>query len=106
MSLSTARPKTIIEIEELNGNKKFICNYEFLDEILLHPEVKNRKIVAISITGAFRQGKTFLMGYCLKYLKGMYRSVSSPIRKSAKNSEWLGNPKEPLQGFTWDSFLV
>lgn len=53
---------------------KFIINNTALDEIFLHPEVKDRKIVAVSIIGAFRKGKSFLMDYGLRY---MYGNVSS-----------------------------
>ncbi len=37
-------------------------------QILLHPLVKNRKIVSVSIVGAFRKGKSFLLDYMLRYL--------------------------------------
>lgn len=43
-------------------------------KIFDHPDVKNRKIVAFSIIGAFRKGKSFFLNYCLRY---MYANVSS-----------------------------
>jgi hypothetical protein len=48
-------------------------NYEALDLLLLNPEVKDRKIVTVSIVGAFRKGKSFYMDYCLRF---MYANVS------------------------------
>lgn len=39
-----------------------------LDSLLLHPEVKNRKLVVLSIVGAFRKGKSFFLDYCLRFL--------------------------------------
>jgi len=44
-----------------------------LEGLLLHPDVKNRKIVMVSIVGAFRKGKSLYLNYCLRYL---YANVS------------------------------
>lgn len=44
-----------------------------LEALLLHPEVKDRNIVLLSIVGAFRRGKSYLLDYCLRYL---YANVS------------------------------
>lgn len=44
-----------------------------LDSLLLQPQVKHRKIVVISIVGAFRKGKSFFLDYCLRF---MYATVS------------------------------
>lgn len=44
-----------------------------LNDMFLHPDVKDRKIVAVSIIGAFRKGKSFLMDYVLRF---MYANVS------------------------------
>lgn len=41
-----------------------------LDSLLLHPEVKDRKVVVLSIVGAFRKGKSFFLDYCLRFLYG------------------------------------
>jgi hypothetical protein len=39
-----------------------------LESIFLHPMVKDRNIVTISVVGAFRKGKSFLLDYFLRYL--------------------------------------
>lgn len=39
-----------------------------LESLLLHAEVKNRKLVVLSIVGAFRKGKSFFLDYCLRFL--------------------------------------
>ena len=49
---------------------------ELRESILLHPEVKDRKIVVVSVIGAFRKGKSFLMDYCLRF---MYANVSKTL---------------------------
>ncbi len=48
-----------------------------ISQILLHRELKNRKIVSLSIVGAFRKGKSFLLDYMLRYL---YAMVSFAIK--------------------------
>ncbi len=63
------RPRNVIKFFETNA---LIDDLAFR-QILLHPLVKNRKIVAVSIVGAFRKGKSFLLDYFLRYL---YYNVS------------------------------
>lgn len=44
-----------------------------LNRILMSEEVRDREVVAISVAGAFRKGKSFLMDFMLRY---MYNHVS------------------------------
>lgn len=53
---------------------KSVIGQKNLNKIFDHPDVKNRKIVAFSIIGAFRKGKSFFLNYCLRY---MYANVST-----------------------------
>lgn len=39
-----------------------------LNRILLAEEVRDREVVAISVAGAFRKGKSFLMDFMLRYM--------------------------------------
>lgn len=41
---------------------------ENLEKIMCHPDVKENPVQIISIAGAFRKGKSFIMGFFLKYL--------------------------------------
>ena len=68
------KPLQILEYNKV-GNVKAVVS-DVLDEMLLHPKVKNRQIVVISITGALRKGKSFFLNYCLRYL---YAHVSWTI---------------------------
>jgi hypothetical protein len=63
----------ILEIADNNGKKEFENKYDAIKKILLHDEVEGRKVVVMSIVGRFREGKSFFLGYCLKYL---YANVS------------------------------
>lgn len=66
------QPLSLLNFE----NNTFTVENENIDNIFLHPEVANRKIVVVSIIGAFRKGKSFLMDYCLRF---MYANVSELI---------------------------
>ena len=66
-------PSNILEFQQVGNKTKVIVDNNALDGIFLHPEVKNRKIVIVSIVGAFRKGKSFFMDYCLRF---MYANVS------------------------------
>lgn len=65
-----------ITILELTDAKEVLVNSKELERILLNEEVKDRRVVAISLIGAFRGGKSFLLGYFLRFL---YANVSPKI---------------------------
>ncbi len=60
-----------------------------LSKILMKPSLKNKKVVVVSVVGAFRKGKSFLLDFFLRYMNA----------EDKKN--WLGDPSEPLTGFHW-----
>lgn len=49
-------------------NHSFQLKTEELQPILESDELKDRNIVVISIAGAFRQGKSFLLNFFIKFL--------------------------------------
>jgi len=51
----------------------FSLDEEALKRVLLHPKVKDRKVVVLSVAGAYRKGKSFLLDFFLRYL---YANVS------------------------------
>ncbi|KAG5673109.1 hypothetical protein PVAND_003183 [Polypedilum vanderplanki] len=73
-----------------------------LEALLLHPEVVNRKIVLLSIVGAFRRGKSFFLDYCLRFLYANYASIKNPSNLINADN-WIGAAETPLEGFTWRS---
>jgi Guanylate-binding protein, N-terminal domain len=54
-------------------NHSIVVDYDNITEIFNRDEIANRKIVAVSIIGALRKGKSFFLAYCLRY---MYANVS------------------------------
>lgn len=55
------------------SDDKLVFDKNELNALLLHPAVKDRKIVVFTIVGAFRKGKSFFLDYCLRF---MYANVS------------------------------
>uniref|UniRef100_A0A665T9U4 Atlastin-1 n=1 Tax=Echeneis naucrates TaxID=173247 RepID=A0A665T9U4_ECHNA len=81
-----ARPIQVLLVKD---DHTFELDEAALSRILLAEEVRDRDVVAISVAGAFRKGKSFLMDFMLRY---MYNHASDT---------WLGNADEPLTGFSW-----
>lgn len=83
---SKARPVQVLLVKD---DHTFELDEAALSRILLNKEVRDREVVAVSVAGAFRKGKSFLMDFMLRY---MYNHA---------HEDWLGNSEEPLTGFSW-----
>ena len=64
-SLHSHRP---IQIVTAHMDHKFELNIETLEEILLSNEVKDKPVVVLTVAGAFRKGKSFLLDFLLRFL--------------------------------------
>lgn len=51
-----------------NSSKGIQYNDVAVRKLFLNPKLKDRQAVIISIVGAFRKGKSFLLNYILRYL--------------------------------------
>lgn len=51
-----------------NETNRLELALEKLTAMLLHEDVKDREVVVVSIAGAFRKGKSFILNFCLKYI--------------------------------------
>ncbi|KAK7904079.1 hypothetical protein WMY93_016686 [Mugilogobius chulae] len=83
---SKARPVQVLLVKD---DHTFELDESALTRILLNKEVRDREVVAVSVAGAFRKGKSFLMDFMLRY---MYHHT---------REDWLGDSDEPLTGFSW-----
>uniref|UniRef100_A0A3Q3XER9 GB1/RHD3-type G domain-containing protein n=1 Tax=Mola mola TaxID=94237 RepID=A0A3Q3XER9_MOLML len=82
-----ARPVQIVLANE--EEHSFSLDEEALERLLLQEEVQDLHVVVVSVAGAFRKGKSFLLDFMLRY---MYTQSSG---------SWIGGENEPLTGFTW-----
>ncbi|XP_032266215.1 atlastin-2 isoform X3 [Halichoerus grypus] len=80
-------PVQIVLAHEDDHN--FELDEEALEQILLQEPIRDLNIVVVSVAGAFRKGKSFLLDFMLRY---MYNKDSQ---------SWIGGNNEPLTGFTW-----
>uniref|UniRef100_A0A8C5EYC2 Atlastin-3-like n=1 Tax=Gouania willdenowi TaxID=441366 RepID=A0A8C5EYC2_GOUWI len=83
-------PVQIVTVSK--DDHSFALDAEALSRILLAPEVRDKQVVVLSVAGAFRKGKSFLLDFMIRY---MYKKVSGTV------TNWLGGDDEPLTGFSW-----
>ena len=84
-----------VQIIEAKGNHTFELNLENLKEIVQRPHVRDKRVMVLSVAGAFRKGKSFLLDFLLRYLK--------KINFGESGRDWLGDPEQKLTGFSWRS---
>uniref|UniRef100_A0A8C1U9Q7 Atlastin GTPase 2 n=1 Tax=Cyprinus carpio TaxID=7962 RepID=A0A8C1U9Q7_CYPCA len=79
-----ARPIQIVVAKE--DDHKFELDAAALEKILMQEHLKDLNVVVVSVAGAFRKGKSFLLDFMLRYMH---------------NPSWMGGDDEPLTGFSW-----
>lgn len=89
--LDLGRP---VQIVLAHPDHTFELNEEALAKILLQDDIKNRSAVVVSVAGAFRKGKSFLLDFFLRYMNCKYNNNN-------QTDSWLGKDDEPLSGFSW-----
>ncbi|CAH1734986.1 unnamed protein product [Chironomus riparius] len=96
-----------INILSFMNSKEIVVDDSELDKIFGHPEIQDRKVVIMSIIGAFRGGKSFFLDYCLRFLYAHFPSINNPWEETQcifeTNDSWMGESDEPLTGFSWRS---
>lgn len=83
-----------IQIVKSEEKHKFILDDEALERILLQDHVKDKNIVVVSVAGAFRKGKSFLLDFLLRYMNFKYID-------EVTSDDWMGPEDVPLEGFSW-----
>lgn len=68
-----------VQVISTSEEHTFILNEDELSEVLMRDEIKDRFVCLVSVAGAFRKGKSFLLDFFLRY---MYSQVNQlfPIR--------------------------
>ncbi|KAK3554208.1 hypothetical protein QTP70_020086 [Hemibagrus guttatus] len=82
-----ARPIQIVVASE--DDHKFELDAEALEKILMQDHIKDLNVVVLSVAGAFRKGKSFLLDFMLRYVHNQ------------SSESWMGGDDEPLTGFSW-----
>lgn len=72
----TAQPLQIVTTGE---NHTFVLDEDTLTDVLLQNQLKDRFVVVVSVAGAFRKGKSFLLDFFLRYMYSKVRLNSMPF---------------------------
>jgi len=83
------RPVQIVKIDDESETHNFILDEDALNEILNKDEIRDKPICIISVAGAFRKGKSFLLNFMLRYLE------------AGGAEDWMGPEESHLNGFHW-----
>uniref|UniRef100_A0A8B9VQM7 GB1/RHD3-type G domain-containing protein n=1 Tax=Anas zonorhyncha TaxID=75864 RepID=A0A8B9VQM7_9AVES len=86
--LGKAGPVQVLIVKD---DHSFELDEAALNRILLSEAVRDKEVVAVSVAGAFRKGKSFLMDFMLRYM----------YNKRWGGVDWVGDYNEPLTGFSW-----
>ena len=57
-----------MQVVVVEKDHTFSLDEERLDSILLQPDIQDKWVVVVSVAGAFRKGKSFLLDFFLRYL--------------------------------------
>ncbi|XP_063387506.1 atlastin-like [Cydia fagiglandana] len=82
-----------IQVVSPGPEHSFELELDALSALLLREDIKDRPVVVVSVAGAFRKGKSFLLDFFLRYLHHKYNLGDS--------GDWMGAEDAPLQGFSW-----
>ncbi len=69
--LEASGPVQIVIADE--ENHEFSLDEEALERILLQERVRDLHVVVVSVAGAFRKGKSFLLDFMLRYMYSQVR---------------------------------
>ena len=70
-TIPQGRPIPILVSEEQHV---FTLDDEALEKVLLQDHIKDCNAVVVSVAGAFRKGKSFLLDFFLRYMNFMVRT--------------------------------
>ncbi|XP_051900992.1 atlastin-2-like [Pristis pectinata] len=90
MTCQLARSLQIIHVRK--DDHSFSLDEAALESVLLRESIRDLNVMVLSVAGAFRKGKSFLLDFMLRYL---YK------QKMGSMTNWLGRDDKPLTGFSW-----
>ena len=93
--LNNNEPRAI-QIIEAKPDHTFELNLDALKDVVQRPHVRDKRVMVLSVAGAFRKGKSFLLDFLLRYLKRQ-------AVLGSRNDCWIGEAEDKLLGFSWRS---
>lgn len=71
LSMSTHErisPSETLQVLKYDEDRKLVFFAKKLEDVLLKNDIKDREVAVISIAGAYRGGKSFMLNFFLRYL--------------------------------------
>ncbi|CAG7730627.1 unnamed protein product [Allacma fusca] len=87
--IPTAKQHGPVQVIVSDDEHQFELDEKALETVLLQDDIKDLPVAVVSVAGAFRKGKSFILDFFLRYLK------------CGGKGDWLGSDDVPLEGFTW-----
>ena len=97
-----------IQIVKPKEGGGFVLEKSQLEKIVSNRELRNLEVMILSVAGAFRKGKSFLLNLILRYQQYLEKKRSCAIWQAYETQwpEWLGNGKEPLEGTKYHNKII
>lgn len=73
-----------VQVVQAHPDHTFELDEEALAEILLQEDIKDRSVVVVSVAGAFRKGKSFLLDFFLRFMDSKVSKIDVKIEKKIK----------------------
>lgn len=73
-----------LQIVSNSEDQGFELKEDVLEQVLLDQRIRDKKVCVLSVAGAFRKGKSFLLDFFLRYLMKQVRSWSQHFLKPFK----------------------
>lgn len=70
------RPQPVQIVVANEEEHSFFLQEQVLEQLLLQKKVQDLHVVVVSVAGAFRKGKSFLLDFMLRY---MYKQVTCQV---------------------------
>ena len=74
-----------VQVVVATDGHSFDLDEEALTEILLDERVRDKNVVVVSVAGAFRKGKSFLLDFFLRYLNAQVNLKNLTSRRNLVN---------------------
>ncbi|KAH6942059.1 hypothetical protein HPB50_027514 [Hyalomma asiaticum] len=87
--MASSQQGKAVRILSINDDYSWQLEEDDLGRILLQDSIKDKPVMVVSIAGAYRKGKSYLMNFFIRYMR------------SRGQKDWLGHPDAPLEGFDW-----